>query len=398
MKSVDDGPTIGKPRRFGPGPKDMTGEVFGKLTVVAPAAQPTRQKKRTGAWWRCRCACGADVDRLGSELRAAKQRGAVQACPACRDRCTNPAGRASADLFGKVFGRLTVIARTEQPAHQKQRPGQWWTCRCSCGAETARPAGELLHRERSGVTQACGVCAVALHGRLLNDLTGRRFGRLAVIERVPPPRGRWWRCRCECGVEVHRTGDGLLRGMMSACRACITAAIPRGQRPETSAKRAGQDIAGKFTIYLITHSASQKRYVGLTRRSLTQRWNEHLFHGRAQHPRFHIHAALKKYGPAAFTREVLEETTTLGAAQEAEQWWIAHFGSDDRVIGYNGTSGGECFVMSDAAKEKLRIACTRQKANQTPEERRAIYAKGNDKRQATLAAKRAERERATLSR
>jgi len=46
--------------------------------------------------------------------------------------------------------------------------------------------------------------------RVLTDLAGMRFGHLLVIERVEKPTtgnlrpvvGAWWRCSCNCGVEV----------------------------------------------------------------------------------------------------------------------------------------------------------------------------------------------------
>ena len=56
-----------------------------------------------------------------------------------------------------------------------------------------------------------------------NDLTGKNFGRLTVIERAPDhivPSGRRyvrWRCLCECGNEVFPTSDALTRGKTVSC-------------------------------------------------------------------------------------------------------------------------------------------------------------------------------------
>jgi hypothetical protein len=51
------------------------------------------------------------------------------------------------------------------------------------------------------------------------DLTGRRFGRLVVVERAPAD--KWgharWRVRCECGEERIVQGHHLRRGLTRSC-------------------------------------------------------------------------------------------------------------------------------------------------------------------------------------
>ena len=61
----------------------------------------------------------------------------------------------------------------------------------------------------------------ALHGRLtfrttLHDLTGRRFGRLVVMEKVGKLPVRW-RCRCDCGKVKDIDGSNLKRGLTKSC-------------------------------------------------------------------------------------------------------------------------------------------------------------------------------------
>lgn len=70
---------------------------------------------------------------------------------------------------------------------------------CDCSEEKSVRAEHL----RSGKTSSCGVC-----DRPKNDLTGKRFGRLAAVEWAEPywqPNGKkvtTWRLRCDCGNEV----------------------------------------------------------------------------------------------------------------------------------------------------------------------------------------------------
>jgi len=57
----------------------------------------------------------------------------------------------------------------------------------------------------------------------LNDLTGRRFDRLAVTARVAGPSNRrsYWDCVCDCGNTVHAAlGSNLAKGHTRSC-GCI---------------------------------------------------------------------------------------------------------------------------------------------------------------------------------
>lgn len=50
------------------------------------------------------------------------------------------------------------------------------------------------------------------------DLTGRRFGRLIVIERTPDKGGRTaWKCLCDCGTSKVVNGASVLRGSTRSC-------------------------------------------------------------------------------------------------------------------------------------------------------------------------------------
>ena len=54
------------------------------------------------------------------------------------------------------------------------------------------------------------------------DMTGRRCGRLVVLERAETPKyttcdGAWWRCRCDCGRVVEVYGNILRRGCTRSC-------------------------------------------------------------------------------------------------------------------------------------------------------------------------------------
>ena len=68
----------------------------------------------------------------------------------------------------------------------------------------------------------------------LIDITGRRYGRLVVIERAgsyysPSYRSSpLWRCRCDCGAECVVSGDSLRSGRTRSC-GCLRADMIRAR-------------------------------------------------------------------------------------------------------------------------------------------------------------------------
>lgn len=59
---------------------EMRGKRIGQLTVIERIQRPEKTQKN--AWWRCRCACGAEVVSTGSDLRLR----APRACRSCAAR------------------------------------------------------------------------------------------------------------------------------------------------------------------------------------------------------------------------------------------------------------------------------------------------------------------------
>ena len=118
--------------------KDLTGERFGKLTVLGK----TGGRKNNYVVWRCRCDCGGEIDVDTHRLK----RGTVTDC-GCVDRTTARRGNVAEDLTGQVFGALTVLERTEN------RNGRTcWLCRCVCGREKSATAHDL----KAGKVKSCG--------------------------------------------------------------------------------------------------------------------------------------------------------------------------------------------------------------------------------------------------
>lgn len=86
------------------------------------------------------------------------------------------------------------------------------------------------------------------------DLTGRRFGNLIVVEKMPETQDRYclWRCRCDCGGEILVNTKRLKRGTVTNC-GCI---------PKTTAQKGPikEDLTGqRFGRLLVLRPAKKHR-------------------------------------------------------------------------------------------------------------------------------------------
>ena len=94
-------------------------------------------------------------------------------------------------------------------------------------------------------------------------------------------------------------------------------------------------------------------YIGITSRMPTDRWG---INGRNYKSSPHFYSAIQKYGWDNFEHNILYENLTKEQACIKEQELINYFNSMNREFGYNATSGGEAFVLSEDAKKKKSIS------------------------------------------
>lgn len=114
------------------------------------------------------------------------------------------------DLTGRKFGRLTVIKRVENHKSGKTQ----WLCRCECGTEKIIPSVYL----KSGDTKSCGCLATEVK-KQYEDLTGMKFNKLTVIKRIENNKFNQvqWLCKCDCGNEIKVTSNRL---KLNKCKSC----------------------------------------------------------------------------------------------------------------------------------------------------------------------------------
>lgn len=179
--------------------KDLTGQRFGRLTVLY------RVGTRNGnSYWHCRCDCGNEKDVSYGNLKYKH----VFSCGCLNKELTRQ--RNSKDLTGQRFGRLTVMGLDRY----EKRTGIW-NCRCDCGNVVQVRTGDLT----SGNTKSCGCLLDESRNRIRHDLTGQTFGRLYVVclADVPNRQGTYWHCKCECGNEVDVPAGNLVGGQTKSC-------------------------------------------------------------------------------------------------------------------------------------------------------------------------------------
>lgn len=118
------------------------------------------------------------------------------------------------DLAGKRFGKLTVIERTDDNVTPSGDHKVMWICKCDCGNKRII-SGVKLRKMQS---PSCGCDrrqnfderGHIIKGKPIIDYTGKRFGRLTVInlDRIEN-KISWWKVKCDCGAEKSVRGNTL---------------------------------------------------------------------------------------------------------------------------------------------------------------------------------------------
>ncbi len=110
-------------------------------------------------------------------------------------------------------------------------------------------------------------------------------------------------------------------------------------QPLVSRPPYGEGKAAVGYVYLITNTVNGKQYVGQTTLPISRRWVQHRSSAK-KGSGFALHAAIRKYGEAAFTLEVLEVLHTSEDLRASERRHIVDRESTSPK-GYNLTLGGE---------------------------------------------------------
>lgn len=121
---------------------DLTGNVYGELTVLErsnPIVRPNGRKVQT---WLCKCTCGKTIIVRHGNLTS----GNTISCGCVKSKETSK--RILDDIVGNKYGELTVIKRASEIGGKRVK----WLCQCTCG-HTCVVEGPNL---KQGNTTSCG--------------------------------------------------------------------------------------------------------------------------------------------------------------------------------------------------------------------------------------------------
>lgn len=108
------------------------------------------------------------------------------------------------NITGMRSGRLVAIKRVGADSHHNFL----WLCKCDCGGTKNVRASDIIHNS----IKSCGCLRK-------NNLQGKRYGRLLVLEKTDMRKGRRivWKCQCDCGNITYVPGSDLISGHTQSC-------------------------------------------------------------------------------------------------------------------------------------------------------------------------------------
>lgn len=129
---------------------DLTGQRFGKLVAI----EKVEPKPDGVTRWLCRCDCGNDHIVSYTNLK----NGHVTSC-GCKK---------AHDLTGKVFGKLTVLYRSDKKHKKGNHEYPLWVCQCECGEIVLRMSDSLTNKKE----RMCTNCLQKMSAKSMLEAAG----------------------------------------------------------------------------------------------------------------------------------------------------------------------------------------------------------------------------------
>lgn len=200
----------------------LIGQRFGKLEVLE--LQPS--DKNGNRRWLCRCDCGKTHTVTTGNLTSG--------------HTTNCGCLKSPDLTGRVFGKLTVLGRSEKRGSRGQRTTPMWECRCECGAVTHKATDTLTNPALS----MCKACAEQANSNAAREGAGYVAGtQLTKIRDMMPTAANTSGCR---GVYYDRRMNRYRARLTFRGKIMSFGTYERFEDAVKARQRAEEEIFGKF--------------------------------------------------------------------------------------------------------------------------------------------------------
>lgn len=184
-------------------------------------------------YYLAKCDCGNEVEIAKINLKR------VQSCGCAKRTSLN---KVSSEI-GKKYNRLTIVSMNKKRTdaeYKRGYSGVFYNCTCDCGNETVVKISAL----KTGHIKSCG-CSKFNNPLVIDDLTGKTFGRLTVIKRdlkkdlmeksKSKRRSVFWVCRCTCGNITTARSYSLKKGITKSC-GCLASEILIKRNKECSKK------------------------------------------------------------------------------------------------------------------------------------------------------------------
>jgi group I intron endonuclease len=124
----------------------------------------------------------------------------------------------------------------------------------------------------------------------------------------------------------------------------------------------------RYQVYAHINKTTGKVYVGITSKDMMKRWHRHVVESGKNNPKnaCYFHRAIQKYGKDDWYHIALEtiECENIKEAEECEIKWIKIYESNNRLYGYNSTSGGKINEFTPEVRERMS---KKTKESLTPE-------------------------------
>lgn len=143
--------------------RDLTGQVFGKLTVLECVGKIDGKNY----YWRCQCECGNQKIIRGNNLTKTNGTKSCGCLIAEKINKYNEQQSEKAKIpIGTKIGKLTVVEdlgmREQVPGHNRR----WYKCQCECG-RTHEVMGNMLKQKQ---VLSCGHCITSKGEFLISKL------------------------------------------------------------------------------------------------------------------------------------------------------------------------------------------------------------------------------------
>lgn len=105
-----------------------------------------------------------------------------------------------------------------------------------------------------------------------------------------------------------------------------------------------------YNVYKISNTINNKVYIGVTSRTIEERFKEHKYRIEERNS-IHLYQAMKKYGTDKFYIELIDTASSKEEMFEKEKFYIKQY--DSYYNGYNLTFGGEGGIKLSLDEQKI---------------------------------------------